>query len=102
MMAPASGSGRCPAWMAFVAKATSRSSSNTRVMPILVEVESCGQDSGGQGQATTPRPAGAARRHVTFTPMPARHTAPSDSPCCLIVDDEPRLRQMLVHLMRND
>ena len=62
----------------------------------------CGQDSGGQGRAPTPRPAGAARRHATFTPMPARPTAPSDSPCCLIVDDEPRLRQMLVHLMRND
>src|SRR5687768_10719078 len=88
--------------MAFVANFASRSSSNTRVMPILVEVEMCGQDSGGQGRAPTPRPAGAARRHATFTPMPARPTAPSDSPCCLIVDDEPRLRQMLVHLMRTD
>ena len=30
-------------------------------------------------------------------------TAESNSePCCLIVDDEPRLRQVLVHLMRND
>src|SRR5688500_19548284 len=34
--------------------------------------------------------------------MKVRHTAPSAPPCCLIVDDEPRLRQMLVHLMRND
>ena len=34
--------------------------------------------------------------------MPPRPTALSDSPCCLIVDDEPRLRQVLVHLMRND
>jgi putative nucleotidyltransferase with HDIG domain len=25
-----------------------------------------------------------------------------DAPCCLVVDDEPRLRQVLVHLMRND
>ena len=30
-------------------------------------------------------------------------TAESNTePCCLIVDDEPRLRQVLVHLMRND
>jgi len=34
--------------------------------------------------------------------MPARYTAESESPYCLIVDDEPRLRQVLVHLMRND
>jgi putative two-component system response regulator len=34
--------------------------------------------------------------------MPARYTAVPDSPYCLIVDDEPRLRQVLVHLMRND
>jgi response regulator RpfG family c-di-GMP phosphodiesterase len=34
--------------------------------------------------------------------MPARYTAEPDSPHCLIVDDEPRLRQVLVHLMRND
>src|SRR5688500_5283303 len=34
--------------------------------------------------------------------MKVRHTAPSAPPFCLIVDDEPRLRQMLVHLMRND
>lgn len=27
---------------------------------------------------------------------------PSPSPYCVIVDDEPRLRQVLVHLMRND
>ena len=33
--------------------------------------------------------------------MPARYTLP-ESPYCLIVDDEPRLRQMLVHLMRAD
>jgi response regulator RpfG family c-di-GMP phosphodiesterase len=34
--------------------------------------------------------------------MPARYTAEPESPHCLIVDDEPRLRQVLVHLMRND
>ena len=34
--------------------------------------------------------------------MPARYTEESESPHCLIVDDEPRLRQVLVHLMRND
>ena len=34
--------------------------------------------------------------------MPARYSALPESPYCLIVDDEPRLRQVLVHLMRND
>jgi putative two-component system response regulator len=34
--------------------------------------------------------------------MPARYTAPHERPHCLIVDDEPRLRQVLMHLMRND
>jgi response regulator RpfG family c-di-GMP phosphodiesterase len=34
--------------------------------------------------------------------MPGRHPTLSESPHCLIVDDEPRLRQVLVHLMRND
>jgi putative two-component system response regulator len=34
--------------------------------------------------------------------MPARYTALPESPYCLVVDDEPRLRQVLVHLMRND
>jgi putative two-component system response regulator len=29
-------------------------------------------------------------------------TAPSTAPYCLIVDDEPRLRQVMVHLMRGD
>ena len=28
-------------------------------------------------------------------------SSPTD-PCCLVVDDEPRLRQVLMHLMRND
>src|SRR5215204_1001487 len=88
--------------MARVAKPAARSSSNTRVMPILVQVESCGQDSGGRGQA--PKPARSASRDTTprSTPMPARYTALPEQPYCLIVDDEPRLRQVLVHLMRND
>src|SRR5215217_9249073 len=34
--------------------------------------------------------------------MLARITPLSESPYCLIVDDEPRLREVLVHLMRND
>lgn len=34
--------------------------------------------------------------------MPARYTTEPESPHCLIVDDEPRLRQVLVHLMRSD
>jgi response regulator RpfG family c-di-GMP phosphodiesterase len=34
--------------------------------------------------------------------MTARYTAQAESPYCLIVDDEPRLRQVLMHLMRND
>ncbi|MEO6527285.1 MAG: HD domain-containing phosphohydrolase [Gemmatimonadaceae bacterium] len=34
--------------------------------------------------------------------MPARYTAVAPSPFCLIVDDEPRLRQVLTQLMRND
>ena len=29
-------------------------------------------------------------------------TAPDAAPYCLIVDDEPRLRQVMVHLMRGD
>ena len=29
-------------------------------------------------------------------------TAPAASPYCLIVDDEPRLRQVMAHLMRGD
>src|ERR1700749_4624526 len=29
-------------------------------------------------------------------------TAPDTAPFCLIVDDEPRLRQVMVHLMRGD
>jgi putative two-component system response regulator len=35
-------------------------------------------------------------------PMPSRYIAESQSPYCLIVDDEPRLRQVLIQLMRND
>ncbi|MFL5618413.1 MAG: HD-GYP domain-containing protein [Gemmatimonadaceae bacterium] len=34
--------------------------------------------------------------------MPARYEALSEHPNCLIVDDEPRLRQVFVHLMRSD
>src|SRR5436190_24186891 len=34
--------------------------------------------------------------------MPARHTSLPERRQCLIVDDEPRLRQVLTHLMRND
>lgn len=34
--------------------------------------------------------------------MPARYTTAPETPHCLIVDDEPRLRQVLAHLMRND
>ena len=34
--------------------------------------------------------------------MPARYTASPERPHCLIVDDEPRLRQVLMHLMRHD
>ena len=34
--------------------------------------------------------------------MIARPHEPPVSPCCLIVDDEPRLRQAMVHLMRSD
>ncbi len=34
--------------------------------------------------------------------MPARYTAPLERPHCLIVDDEPRLRQVLMHLMQHD
>src|SRR4051794_22489718 len=34
--------------------------------------------------------------------MSVRCTTLASSPCCLIVDDEPALRQVLVHLMRND
>jgi len=37
-----------------------------------------------------------------FSPMPARYTTATERPRCLIVDDEPRLRQVLMHLMRND
>jgi putative two-component system response regulator len=37
-----------------------------------------------------------------FSPMPARYTTVTERPRCLIVDDEPRLRQVLMHLMRND
>jgi cyclic di-GMP phosphodiesterase len=34
--------------------------------------------------------------------MSGRCTTLASSPCCLIVDDEPALRQVLVHLMRSD
>jgi putative two-component system response regulator len=34
--------------------------------------------------------------------MSGRNSTLPDSPYCLIVDDEPALRQVLVHLMRND
>jgi len=34
--------------------------------------------------------------------MSARHSSLATSPYCLIVDDEPALRQVLVHLMRSD
>jgi putative two-component system response regulator len=34
--------------------------------------------------------------------MPARYTTATARPHCLVVDDEPRLRQVLMHLMRND
>ena len=68
MMAPASGSGRWPAWMARVPKPAARSSSNTRVIPLLNSWKYSTKIIGN----------------------------------CLIVDDEPRLRQVLVHLMRAD
>ena len=32
----------------------------------------------------------------------SRDTADHGEPHCLVVDDEPRLRQVLVHLMRSD
>src|SRR6478672_9304785 len=98
MIAPARGSGRCPAWMARVPKAASRSSSNTRVMPILLRVRSSGEAN------PPPRREGgdeAARCRATS----AIQSMPVDSitaPYCLIVDDEPRLRQVLMHLMRGD
>jgi putative two-component system response regulator len=34
--------------------------------------------------------------------MPGRYITATERPHCLIVDDEPRLRQVLMHLMRND
>jgi putative two-component system response regulator len=34
--------------------------------------------------------------------MPGRHTTLHERPHCLVVDDEPRLRQVLMHLMKND
>src|SRR5919112_3612970 len=44
-----------------------------------------------------------ARRPVRCTPMTAHHEAPpTEVKTCLIVDDEPRLRQVFMHLMRND
>ncbi len=43
---------------------------------------------------TTNREAGVTRRQMT--------DSVASTPYCLIVDDEPRLRQVLVHLMRND
>ena len=40
---------------------------------------------------------------MTQTPMRRlRRSTPPDSLRCLIVDDEPRLRQVLVHLMQSD
>jgi putative two-component system response regulator len=34
--------------------------------------------------------------------MPGRYTSSHERPYCLVVDDEPRLRQVLTHLMKND
>jgi putative two-component system response regulator len=34
--------------------------------------------------------------------MPGRHRALHERPHCLVVDDEPRLRQVLMHLMKSD
>src|SRR5215212_12162222 len=44
-------------------------------------------------------------RCVGFTVPECRYTMPAEASTaqyCLIVDDEPRLRQVLVHLMRGD
>ena len=35
-------------------------------------------------------------------PVPRPHPPSSSAPYCLIVDDEPRLRQVMAHLMRSD
>src|ERR687896_1244994 len=81
MMAPDSGSGRCPAWIARVPKRLDKSSSKTRVMPNTHTVGGSGRYPGGP-------------RHAM--------RADTSPPVCLIVDDEPRLRQVILHLMRND
>src|SRR5688572_112540 len=73
MIAPASGSGRWPAWMARVAKPDSRSSSKTRVIRWAQSGAGMGQDN---------------------PDVSAAH--------CVVVDDEAHLRRVLMRLMQNE
>src|SRR6184192_2063401 len=84
MIAPASGSGRWPAWIARVPKPTFASSSKARVIP-RVPVKMRQDKTKALPTPNEPKP--------SSTSLPAT---------CLIVDDEPRLRQVLVQLMRAD
>src|SRR5712664_877526 len=79
MTAPASGSGTCPACTACVARRRARSSASTFVIP---------ERKGGFRieQAT-----------CTLAVMPQPNAMQ-----CLVVDDEPRLRRVLVRLLEGD
>src|SRR5687767_4877067 len=92
MMAPARGSGRWPACTARVPNPAVRSSSKTRVMPILGEqVESKIIPSGEQSESMIDATENEDRM--------ARGCSPVE---CLVVDDEPRLRHVLAQMLEAD
>src|SRR5688500_16487839 len=103
MMAPASGSGRCPAWMARVPIALSRSSSKTRVIRCSSGVGGVdGEDNRGGAGAGSRAPGPREQPGAMIEARQGKIRPGPDAPRCLVVDDEPRLRQVLVRLMESD
>src|SRR5215207_2269047 len=98
MIAPASGSGRWPAWIARVAKAVSRSSSKMRVILTLGGREWGKDNRRGARRGTRARASGADEWGL----VDGGSRGAGAPPHCLVVDDEPRLRQVLVRLMESD
>src|SRR5687767_3350655 len=89
--------------MARVAKAAERSSSKTRVMRISVGWRSRQDNPSavGRGARGDEAPQRANAESGTHVDQSSSIDAAA-RPRCLIVDDEPRLRQVLARLMRGD
>src|SRR3954462_12255105 len=70
-------------------------------MPLLLQVRRAGQVNGRGGGGRGRPPRSTRRALVRNAPDMSTEQHPT-TPYCLVVDDEPRLRQVLVHLMKSD